>query len=165
MKYFIIILFTLALIAPIAKVKAQASSTATATVTIVTPLALAIEQKGDTTFNKLPTASISNIENVSLIDKRLSVKNFSERITVADVKISSAEPYTYAITSPVNITLSHSSGSHKMKAATALHKNIKAHSLQNNQDKYQFFVEVNVSKMTKGGLYTAEPFSVIVHHN
>lgn len=153
------------LLAIVAAANGQSSATTSASATIVSPLELSISRSADTAFSHLAVNAATTVDvQLTTGKKVLKQRIETPRISVADFTVSSGEPYAYAITLPSTVTLTHSSGSEKLQAATLLSTKQKR-TLTTGRQSFKLFADVSLAGVQVAGLYTSEVFPVTVNHN
>jgi hypothetical protein len=150
---------------------AQATATATATATIVTPISItkvtdmsfgniAVQASAGGTV-KLDTASVRTLTGTGL-----TLPNVTGTVAAASFTVAGTANYTYDITLPTTVTLTHSGGTATMAASAFNSDPVTTGALSaTGSQLLRVGATLTVAANQLAGVYTSGNFNVTVNYN
>ena len=164
------ILFTFLLLAGFtSQINAQATATATATATIVTPISIA--KNTDMSFGNIAvqTATGGTVvlapAGTRTSTSGVTLPATTGTVTAASFTVNGNGSYTYAITLPTTVTLTHSGGVQTMAASSFTSNPSGTGALSSGTQNIAVGATLTVAAAQLAGVYTSGNFSVTVNYN
>ena len=164
------ILFTCLLLAGYtSQIHAQATATATATATVVTPISIA--KNADMSFGNLAvqTATGGTVvlapAGTRTRTSGVTLPATTGTVTAASFTVTGNGSYTYAITLPATVTLTHSGGVQTMTASSFTSNPSVTGALSSGTQDIAVGATLTVAAAQLAGVYTSGNFSVTVNYN
>ena len=147
----------------------QATATATATATIVTPIS--ISKNADMSFGNIAVASGSGGTVVLATGGTRSstggvtLPATAGTVTAASFTVNGTGSYTYTISLPTSVTLTHSGGVETMSAGTFTSNPSGTGTLSSGTQNIAVGATLTVAAAQLAGVYTSGNFNVTVNYN
>jgi len=147
----------------------QATATATATATVVTPIS--ISKNADMSFGNIAVASGSGGTVVlATAGTRTSTGGVTlpataGTVTAASFTVNGTGSYTYTITLPSSVTLTHSGGVETMDAGSFTSNPSTTGTLSSGTQNIAVGATLTVAAAQLAGTYTSGNFNVTVNYN
>jgi hypothetical protein len=148
---------------------AQATATATATATVVTPIS--ISKNADMSFGNLAVqAATGGTVVLAPAGTRtrtsgVTLPATTGTVTAASFTVTGNGSYTYAITLPTTVTLTHSGGVQTMTASAFTSNPSGTGTLSSGTQDVSVGATLTVAAGQLAGVYTSGNFSVTVNYN
>ena len=148
---------------------AQATATATATATVVTPIS--ISKNTDMNFGNLAVqAGTGGTVVLAPAGTRTSTSGVTlpataGTVTAASFTVNGNGSYTYAITLPTTVTLTHSGGVQTMAASSFTSNPSSTGALSSGTQDIAVGATLTVAASQLAGVYTSGNFNVTVNYN
>ena len=149
--------------------KAQSTATATATATIVTPIS--ISKTADMSFGNIAVnATTGGTVVLATAGTRTSTSGVTlpattGTVTAAAFTVNGSGSYTYAITLPTTVTLTHSGGVETMSAGSFTSNPSGTGTLSSGTQNVAVGSTLTVAAAQLAGVYTSGNFNVTVNYN
>ena len=148
---------------------AQATATATATATVITPIS--ISKNTDMSFGNIAvqTATAGTVV-LAPAGSRTSTSGVTlpattGTVTAASFTVNGTGSYTYAITLPTSVTLTHSGGVQTMAASSFTSNPSGTGALSSGTQNIAVGATLTVAAAQLAGVYTSGNFNVTVNYN
>ena len=148
---------------------AQATATATATATVVTPISIA--KNTDMSFGNLAvqTATGGTVvlapAGTRTSTSGVTLPATTGTVTAASFTVSGNGSYTYSITLPSSVTLTHSGGVETMAATSFTSNPSGTGALSSGTQNIAVGATLTVAAAQLAGVYTSGNFNVTVNYN
>ena len=148
---------------------AQATATATATATIVTPISIA--KNTDMSFGNIAvqTATGGTVvlapAGTRTSTSGVTLPATTGTVTAASFTVNGNGSYTYAITLPTTVTLTHSGGVQTMAASSFTSNPSGTGALSSGTQNIAVGATLTVAAAQLAGVYTSGNFNVTVNYN
>ena len=151
------------------QLSAQSTATATATATIVTPISIA--KNTDMSFGNIAvqTATGGTVvlapAGTRTRTSGVTLPATTGTVTAASFTVTGNGSYTYAITLPTTVTLTHSGGVQTMTASSFTSNPSGTGALSSGTQDISVGATLTVAAAQLAGVYTSGNFSVTVNYN
>ena len=147
----------------------QATATATATATIVTPIS--ISKNADMSFGNIAVQSgtggtvVLDPAGTRTRTSGVTLPATTGTVSAASFTVNGTGSYTYAITLPTTVTLTHSGGVQTMSAGTFTSNPSGTGALSSGTQDIAVGATLTVAAGQLAGVYTSGNFNVTVNYN